>query len=138
MGLRERICVGVVAILSVAGSAQAQEFDYGKSLFEKNCAVCHGAEGAGDGPVSELFSVKPKNLRALASENNGAYPFSEVYQAINRRTEIAGHGTTEMPVWGNLFEAEMAGKAFHPGVDPEELVQARILALVYYLQTVQE
>ena len=138
MKSRVLLSATAVAIMSLAGSAEAQEFTYGKALFEKNCAVCHGAEGAGDGPVAELFSVKPKNLRGLASENNGAYPFSEVYQAINRRKDVAGHGTSEMPVWGDLFEAEMSDKAFHPGIEPEELVQARILALVYYLQSVQQ
>ena len=138
MEFRVLLSAAAISTLSVTEGALAQEFTYGKSLFEKNCAVCHGAEGSGDGPVAELFAVKPKNLRSLAADNNGAYPFSEVYQAINRRREIAGHGTTEMPVWGDLFEAEMADKAFHPGIDPEELVQARILALVYYLQSVQQ
>jgi len=138
MALRKSVGCAAVFILSISGAVKAQDFTYGQSLFERNCAVCHGVEGAGDGPVAELFSVKPKNLRSLASDNDGAYPFSEVYQAINRRKEVAGHGTTEMPVWGDLFETEMAGKAFHPGIDPEELVQARILALVYYLQSVQE
>ena len=126
------------AFFAFNGSAGAQEFTYGQSLFVKNCAVCHGAEGAGDGPVAELFEVKPKNLRKLESENNGAFPFSETYQAISGPTEIKGHGSSQMPIWGELFEIEMTGRAIHPGIDPEELVQARILALVYFLQSVQE
>ena len=125
-------------VFAFAGSAGAQEFTYGQALFVKNCAVCHGAEGAGDGPVAELFATKPKNLKKLATENNGAFPFSEIYQAIDGRRDVTGHGTSEMPVWGGLFETEMQGRAVHPGIEPEELVQARILALVYFLQSVQE
>ena len=120
-------------VFAFAGSAGAQEFTYGQALFVKNCAVCHGAEGAGDGPVAELFATKPKNLRKLATENNGAFPFSEIYQAIDGRRDVTGHGTSEMPVWGGLIETEMQGRAVHPGIEPEELVQARILALVYFL-----
>lgn len=121
-----------------AGPAGAQESDYGRSLFAQNCAVCHGAEGAGDGPVADLFAQRPRNLKLLAEENGKAFPFSEVYQAINGRRDIAGHGTSEMPVWGALFEADALPKTVHPGIDAEEIVQTRILALVYFLQSIQE
>ncbi len=33
---------------------------------------------------------------------------------------------------------EAGPNTFHPGVDAEEIVQGRILSLVYYLQTIQE
>ncbi len=121
-----------------ASAAGAQETDFGKSLFEQNCAVCHGADGGGDGPVAELFAKRPRNLKLLAEANSKAFPFSEVYQSIDGRREIAGHGTTEMPVWGALFEADALPKTIHPGIDADEIVQTRILALVYYLQSIQD
>jgi mono/diheme cytochrome c family protein len=37
----------------------------GRALFETYCAVCHGANGAGEGPVSQYFSGIP-NLSAPA------------------------------------------------------------------------
>ncbi|MFD0982824.1 c-type cytochrome [Tropicimonas aquimaris] len=119
-------------------AALAQDTTFGEYLFKKNCAVCHGAAAAGDGPVAELFQTKPKNLQLLSQENNSAFPFSEVYRSIDGRKEIAGHGTSEMPVWGDLFYAEAVPDTFHPGMDADEIVQARILALVYFLQTVQQ
>lgn len=118
--------------------ASAQEAMFGKAAFMDNCAVCHGPEGAGDGPVAELFAQRPRNLQHLAKDNNGAYPFSEVYQAISGTRTVGGHGYSEMPIWGNLFMEDALPKTIHPGVDAEEIVQGRILALVYYLQTIQK
>ncbi|NNE80868.1 MAG: cytochrome c [Silicimonas sp.] len=125
-------------LLAIAGTAQAQETTFGKASFDRNCAVCHGANGAGDGIVAELFEQRPRNLRSLAKDNNGVFPFSEVYQAINGRRDIRGHGSSEMPIWGDLFSEEALPMTFHPGVSAEELVQGRILSLVYYLQSIQE
>lgn len=34
----------------------------GKSLFAINCAMCHGPEGRGDGPVGKKWLVPPANL----------------------------------------------------------------------------
>ena len=88
--------------------------------------------------MAELFEQRPRNLRSLAKDNNGVFPFSEVYQAINGRRDIRGHGSSEMPIWGDLFSEEALPMTIHPGVSAEELVQGRILSLVYYLQSIQE
>lgn len=135
---RRSLLAPVVIFSALAGAAAAQETVFGKASFERNCALCHGSEGAGDGPVAELFAEQPRNLRTLAADNNGAFPFSEVYQAINGRRVIQGHGPSEMPIWGDIFNADALPKTIHPGVDAEEIVQGRILSLVYYLQSIQE
>ena len=124
-------CVGLVP-------AQAQDSGFGKASYDRNCAVCHGADGAGDGSVAELFAQRPRNLRKLAEDNNGAFPFSEVYQSLDGRREIQGHGMSEMPIWGDIFVAEALPQTMHPGVDAEEIVQGRILSLVYFLQLIQD
>ena len=134
-----RVGLAALGLLCIAAvGAQAQDTMFGKASYERNCAVCHGPDGAGDGMVAELFAQKPRNLRTLAADNNGAFPFSEVYQAINGRRDIQGHGTSEMPIWGDVFIADALPKTIHPGVEAEEIVQGRILSLVYYLQSIQE
>lgn len=35
---------------------------YGKKLFSTNCAMCHGAEGKGDGAAGAGLNPKPRNL----------------------------------------------------------------------------
>jgi hypothetical protein len=43
-----------------------------------------------------------------------------------------------MPIWGDLFLEEALPATVHPGVSAEDVVQGRILALTYYLQSIQE
>lgn len=38
----------------------------GRMLFQKNCAVCHGAEGRGDGPAAAGFPHRPDDLGTIA------------------------------------------------------------------------
>jgi mono/diheme cytochrome c family protein len=121
-----------------AAPAAAQDPAYAERIFQERCAACHGAEARGDGPVAELLKVQPADLRRLAAENDGVYPFQRVYEIIDGRDRIQGHGTSAMPVWGDYFRAEALSEAQRTLIDPEELVQARILSLVYYLQTLQE
>lgn len=139
MRISKRTGIAALAILcSATAGAQAQDTGFGKASYERNCAVCHGPDGAGDGMVAELFSQKPRNLKTLAADNNGAFPFSEVYQAIDGRRDIQGHGSSEMPIWGDVFIADALPKTIHPGVEADEIVQWRILSLVYFLQSIQE
>jgi mono/diheme cytochrome c family protein len=133
------VIAGILALALGAGTGVAQEaIDYGKAQFMDRCAICHGVTGAGDGAIGQLFAKKPRNLTLLAKDNNGVFLFSEVYQAIDGQRKIQGHGSSEMPVWGDYFLAEALPRTVHPGIVAEEVVQGRILSLVYYLQTIQK
>ena len=125
------------AVCLFASAASSQDFSYGEGLFQENCSACHGSSGKGDGSIGVLFAAQPKSLRAIQKNNNGQFPFSEIYQAIKGDTRIEAHGI-EMPVWGSAFTKDVISNAFIPGPLGEELVQARILALVYYLQSIQD
>lgn len=35
---------------------------HGKKVFSQNCAMCHGAEGKGDGAAGAALNPKPRNL----------------------------------------------------------------------------
>lgn len=35
---------------------------YGQKVFQTNCAMCHGAEGKGDGAAGAALNPKPRNL----------------------------------------------------------------------------
>lgn len=41
---------------------------HGKEIFNVNCAVCHGAEGKGDGAGGAALNPKPRNFHAGAAE----------------------------------------------------------------------
>lgn len=51
-----------------------------KSLYDVNCAVCHGANGEGNGPGSNL-PVKPRNYTVAEGWKNGRRP-SDVYLSL--------------------------------------------------------
>ncbi|SPH17039.1 hypothetical protein DEA8626_00553 [Defluviimonas aquaemixtae] len=126
----------IALALCVTGAA-AQDAAIGQEIFQDRCVVCHGETGAGDGIVAELFDQKPRNLTTLAKDNGGVYPFDAVYQSIDGRREITGHGYSKMPIWGEYFMAhEMADPASNPR-DAMAVTQGRILAVVYYLQSLQ-
>ena len=102
----------------------------------KSCAVCHGEDARGDGPLARVLTVKPANLTELSKRNGGQFPQEKVIEAIDGRRQIIAHGIRSMPVWGTRFEAEV-GKQYGP-YGSETVVKTRILELVHYLQTIQE
>lgn len=100
-------------------------------LYRLHCASCHGKEGHGDGPVAAVLTVRPPDLTRLASRAGGEFPTEAVRSAIDGRTEVRGHGSREMPVWGLTF-AERDRDAARAGE-----VEAEIHALVRYRKTRQ-
>jgi mono/diheme cytochrome c family protein len=125
------------AVTFFSTGAIAQDLTLAQWTYKENCAVCHGLDGKGYGPVADILTTKPSNLTALAQQNDGVYPFGRVYQVIDGRAQVTGHGTTDMPVWGSHFRVEAVPATRHPGINAEEVVQGRILGLVYYIQTLQ-
>ena len=78
---KTRWALGVIAVLSIglgtyyadllsAAFARnpfpqsAASIDRGRSLFQKNCAVCHGPEGRGDGVAA--LAERPDDLTRIA------------------------------------------------------------------------
>ena len=108
----------------------------GKQLFMDHCASCHGASGEGSGPVAPFLTISPTDLTRISERNDGAFPFLKVFQIIDGRTGVRAHGDTQMPVWGGAFKAE-AGDSYGP-YGGEEFVRARITALTFYVQSIQD
>jgi mono/diheme cytochrome c family protein len=116
--------------------AQEQEvIEAGKREFQRSCATCHGVDAKGDGPSTNALNVKPADLTQLSKNHGGVFLFWRTYEKISGADEapIRGHGTREMPIWGERFRLERgASEEYSMGV------RGRILSLVYYLQSIQE
>ena len=69
----------------------------------------------------------------LRKRNEGVFPFWHVYRIIDGREPVKGHGTSDMPIWGDTFREEEG-----TGLAAETRAVGRILAIVYYLQSIQE
>jgi len=59
----------------------ASSLQRGHVLFGINCAMCHGQDGTGTGPVGKFFSPRPANLTGDGVRN---LPDSELFLVITR------------------------------------------------------
>lgn len=116
-------------------AAQETEVIIGGEIeYQNYCAVCHGVDGKGQGPMGRFLTVRPADLTLLSKKNSGTFPFWQTYRTIDGPGEIRGHGTREMPLWGDRFRSQAGGN------DTGSRAQAagRLLGLVFYLQHIQE
>jgi mono/diheme cytochrome c family protein len=127
--------VSLTAVLAGVATASAQNAPSGADEYRNSCAVCHGEDGRGGGPLAEVLTVKPPDLTQLAKRNDGVFPIDKVSETIDGRRQVGAHGTHEMPVWGARYEAEVA-RQYGP-YGSEALVKTRIHVLVRYLQSIQ-
>ncbi len=58
----------------------------------------------------------------------------EVAEIIDGRRTVTGHGTKEMPIWGERFSEDVVPSA---GMNRENLMRGRVLVLVEYLRSIQ-
>jgi mono/diheme cytochrome c family protein len=108
----------------------SRQSNAGKDLFRVNCAVCHGVDARGAGPLGSELRRLPPSLTSYAVRNGGVFP-SERLRAIIDGRMVGSHGTSEMPVWGDAFKRTRDGLS-------EEAAKARIDAIVKYLEAIQE
>ena len=103
----------------------------GGALYIEYCAICHGSDARGDGPLAATLSVAPPNLRRLAVLGGGIFPTERVRQHIDGRNINPAHGNREMPVWGSAFKRAR-------GAYGERRVEQRLDSLTDYLHSIQE
>jgi mono/diheme cytochrome c family protein len=76
----------------------------GPALYKSYCAVCHGTDARGGGPMAMSFKLPPPDLTRIATRNGGVYPQARVERIISGEEFLpGGHGTRTMPVWGPIF-----------------------------------
>jgi mono/diheme cytochrome c family protein len=130
------LVVSLVVVLGMLrGTSGAQQEDVaeaGKLSYRHYCAVCHGLDGKGNGDMAKVLKVKPADLTQLSAKTDGIFLFWDVYRAIDGRKEIWGHGPRDMPIWGTVLKHEAA-----PDIGADLQAYARLLEIVYYLESIQ-
>jgi hypothetical protein len=85
--------------------------------------------GKGDGVAAITLRAPLPDLTTIAQRRAGVFPRDEMTAIIDGRTPLAAHQRQEMPVWGTILTRMEA--------QDERAVQARITALVSYLESLQ-
>jgi Cytochrome c len=100
------------------------------TLYVTYCAVCHGSNGEGHGPMEPILSVQIPNLTNIAKRNGGVFPLKRVQRIIAGEKESGlGHGTRQMPIWGPIFSQVTMDQDFG---------KVRIYNLARYLESIQK
>lgn len=130
-----KFLIAVALAVLPFNATDAQELGNGKAEYMNSCAVCHGPEGKGDGPLGDELIKRPADLTRLSKHNGGAFPYWRVFAMIDGRTMVPEHGDRDMPVWGREF---LPGDVKKYGPNAGEIVtRERIHDLAGYVQTLQ-
>ena len=100
----------------------------GDQLYGEFCAVCHGADAKGNGPASSALKSNPTDLTQITRRNGTKFPDLKMRAILEGSETIGAHGTSDMPIWGDVFKSISANQTFG---------QMRVDALVKYLQSIQ-
>lgn len=84
-----------------AGAPAGVDLAAGQQVFATNCATCHGAQGAGDGPAASALNPRPTNLAEGPYKHGGDF---DTWKAV-----IANGvpGTAMAPWSGTLSEDQI-------------------------------
>ena len=135
------ICLGLAPALAPAQDAMGID-EIGKQEYMAACAGCHGESGKGDGPIAQLIEIQTPDLTTIRQRMEMAdddFPYRNTLMLIDGRNAIRAHGS-DMPVWGERYSSRGIGHWFRgPDAETRELAAlGRMLALVYYIESIQE
>lgn len=98
---------GAPSVVQAAGDAGR-----GKTLFEANCASCHGTSGKGDGPVGQALDPSPRDFTVgdfkLDADKDGKPGGDADLLAVIKDGAAAYGGSAMMAPWGHLSEQDRA------------------------------
>ncbi len=133
--LATALLTGLVMLPGPSVAQDEEPIDYGKisqgrSLFKAWCRTCHGDDAKGGGPMAEYLKPEPADLTVLSQKEGGQFYFGRVKAKIDGREKVRGHGSKDMPIWGEAFQVvdEEGG---------EEAVRQKIDAIAHYLRSIQ-
>jgi mono/diheme cytochrome c family protein len=114
-------------LLGLAACAPRREANpAGADLYLRYCAACHGPQGRGDGPAAAGLTPPPADLtRSDLSLNDLAL-------RIDGRRTIAAHGSSAMPVWGEVFNEELVAEP-----KAREISRLRVQALAEHVRSLR-
>jgi mono/diheme cytochrome c family protein len=107
----------------------------GEALYRAHCAVCHGIEATGQGPMVTVLLVQPADLTTLVARHGGVFPLERVAARIDGRDPLVSHGS-DMPIYGEFFQGRDVALKTEAG---QPLMTSQPIAdLIAWLETIQK
>lgn len=100
----------------------------GKAIYNAYCAACHGVDAKGHGPAAPALKVPPTDLTTYAKRHDGKFSEVALQEIIQNEQAVTAHGSSEMPVWGDVFRALETST---------ELRKLKMHNLIEYIRTLQ-
>jgi mono/diheme cytochrome c family protein len=101
----------------------------GQTTYVRYCVSCHGPAGKGDGPLAGDLKVPVPDLRTMATRAGGQYPYDRVVRIVRSGEIVRGHGTVDMPAWGDVFKKTKGTE--------EATIDTAVRNLSHYLWSIQ-
>ncbi|WP_245853403.1 c-type cytochrome [Maliponia aquimaris] len=136
-----KIGMGLVAALAVSGCLETTQKaetmpgpQDGRALFMANCAVCHGENAKGNGPMARAMKTAPKDLTLIKVRHGNSFPRAKMMSIIDgyARSDLAGPG---MPEFGALLEGDLV--PYDSGDGKQTPTPRKLVALAEYLESIQ-
>lgn len=130
---------GLAACLALFGASRSGAGDIaldadaaakGAVIYARYCVACHGLSGRGDGSLSKDLRVRVPDLTEMANRSSGRYPYDRVVRIISTAEIVRGHGTVDMPAWGDAFK--------RTGGTGEDSIEAAVRDLAHHLWSIQK
>lgn len=143
--LGSTVVLALLGLALLAGSAIGEQHEQtnpgfmaakGRITYARYCANCHGTDGKGNGSVAKFLKIPPADLTAIEDEE-GEFPHERLRQVIDGRTAVRGHGSREMPIWGDVFQSPLSESYATAGETGEDRAQRMIEELIFYIETIQ-
>ena len=130
------VAILAASLLALAAcAAPSSDVAVGRAYYQDNCSTCHGAKGAGDGPMSVFVATGVPNLRELSYRNDGSFPRAYVIDAITKISE-RHDDIVAMPDFGTLLNTAPTTYTTSDGTVLQ--TDSAVLAIVDYLESIQE
>jgi mono/diheme cytochrome c family protein len=123
---RAALCWLSLALL-VGCEGGRQHNPAGGEIYARNCASCHGLTGHGDGPTATALAPRPADL------TRSALSLADLMARIDGRQALPAHGTSAMPVWGEVFDEQLASEP-----KAREIIALRVRALAEHVRSLRE
>jgi mono/diheme cytochrome c family protein len=101
----------------------------GQTTYVRYCVSCHGPTGKGDGSLAGDLKVAVPDLTTMATRAGGQYPYDRVVRIVRSGEIVRGHGTADMPAWGDVFKKTKGTE--------EATIDAAVRNLSHYLWSIQ-